>query len=77
MELRRNKRSHLVRPPFPALNTHFLPTAGGPLSQDVTRCLLISGCGQGHDLLRMTEIPLGAVLSLTTDRTETGVRYEF
>ena len=44
----RNQRSHLVRPPFPELKAHFSATAGWHFSRDLTRCLLIGGCGQSH-----------------------------
>jgi len=41
----RYKRSHLVGPPFPAFKAHFSATAGWNYSRDLTRCLLIGGCG--------------------------------
>ena len=44
----RNKRSHLVGPPFSEFKAHFLATAGWHLLRDVTRCLLIGGCGHNH-----------------------------
>ena len=44
----RNKRSHLVGPPFPAFKACFSATAGWHFSRDLTRCLLIVGCGQSH-----------------------------
>jgi len=37
-----NKQSHLVGPPFPEFK------AGWHFSRDLTRCLLIGGCGQSH-----------------------------
>ena len=44
----RNKRSHLVGPPFPEFEDRFSATAGWHFSRDLTRCLLIGGCGQSH-----------------------------
>jgi len=44
----RNKRSHLVGPPFPELKAHFSATAGWHFSRDLTRRLLIGGCGHSH-----------------------------
>ena len=44
----RNKRSHLVEPPFPAFKAHFSATAGWHFSRDLTRRLLIGGCGHSH-----------------------------
>ena len=44
----RNKRSHLVGPPFPELKAHFSATAGWHFSRDLTRRLLIGGCSQSH-----------------------------
>ena len=44
----RNKRSHLVGPPFPEFKAHFSATAGWHFSRDLTRHLLIGGCGQSH-----------------------------
>ena len=43
-----NKRSHLVGPPFPEFKAHFSATAGWHFSRDLTRRLLIGGCGQSH-----------------------------
>jgi len=40
--------------------------AGWNFSRDLTRHLLIGGCGQSTYLLRMAEITFGAVMSLTT-----------
>ena len=42
----RNQRSHLVGPPFPEFKAHFSATAGWYFSRDLTRRLLIGGCGQ-------------------------------
>jgi len=44
----RNKRSHLVGPPFPEFKACFSATAGWHFSRDITRHLLIGGCGQSH-----------------------------
>ena len=44
----RNKRSHLVGPPFPEFKAHFSATAGWHFSTDLTRRFLIGGCGQSH-----------------------------
>ena len=44
----RNQRSHLVGAPFPEFKAHFSATAGWHFSRDLTRHLLIGGCGQGH-----------------------------
>ena len=44
----RNKRSHLVGPPFPEFKAHFSAMAGWHFSRDLTSCLLIGGCGQSH-----------------------------
>jgi len=44
----RKQRSHLVGPPFPEFKASFSATAGWHFSRDLTRCLLISGCGQSH-----------------------------
>ena len=41
----RNQRSHLVGPPFPEFKARFSPTAGWHFSRDLTRRLLIGGCG--------------------------------
>jgi len=62
----RNKRSHLVGPPFPEFKAYFSVMAVWHFSRDLTRCLL--GCGQSTYLLRMAEITLADVLSLTTQR---------
>ena len=44
----RNKRSHLVGPPFPEFEDRFSAMAGWHFSGDLARCLLIGGCGQSH-----------------------------
>ena len=44
----RNKRSHLVGPPFPEFKACFSGMAGWHFSRDLTRRLLIGGCGQSH-----------------------------
>ena len=44
----RNKRFHLVGPPFPVFKAHFSATAGCHFSRDLTRHLLIDGHGQSH-----------------------------
>ena len=44
----RNKRSHLVGPPFPEFKVRSSATAGWHFSRDLTRCLLIGGGGQSH-----------------------------
>ena len=44
----RNHRSHLVGPPFPEFKACFSATAGWHFSRDLTRHLLIGGCGQSH-----------------------------
>jgi len=44
----RKKRSHLVGPPFPAFKALFSAMAGWHFSRDLTRRLLIGGCGQSH-----------------------------
>jgi len=44
----RNEQSHLVRPPFPEFKARFSATAGWHFFQDLTRCLLIGGCGHSH-----------------------------
>ena len=40
----RNQRSHLVG----EFKARFSATAGWHFSRDLTRCLLIGGCGQSH-----------------------------
>ena len=57
----RNKRSHLVGPPFPVFKARFSATACRFISEDLTRCLLMGGCGQSH----ISEI-LGEVSITTT-----------
>ena len=44
----RNKRSHLVRPPFPEFKARFSATAGWHFSRDLARRLLIGGCCHSH-----------------------------
>ena len=44
----RNKRSHLVGPPFPEFKARFSAMAGWHFSRDLTRRLLIGGCDQSH-----------------------------
>ena len=44
----RNKRSHLVGPPFPEVKACFSATAGWHFLRDFTGCLLIGGCGHQH-----------------------------
>ena len=44
----RNQRSHLVGPPFPEFKANFSATVGWHFSRDLTRRLLIGGCGQNH-----------------------------
>ena len=44
----RNKRSHLVGPPFPEFKARFSATAGWHFSRDLPRRLVIGGCGHSH-----------------------------
>ena len=44
----RNQRFHLVGPPFPEFKACFSATAGWHFSRDLTRHLLIGGCGESH-----------------------------
>jgi len=44
----RNKKSDLVGPPCPKFKAHFSATADWHFSRDLTRRLLIGGCGQSH-----------------------------
>ena len=44
----RNQRSHLVGPPFPEFKARFSATVGWHFSGDLTRRLLIGGCGQSQ-----------------------------
>ena len=44
----RNLRSHLVGPPFPEFKASFSATVAWHFSRDLTRRLLIGGCGQSH-----------------------------
>ena len=48
----RKKRSHLVGPPFPEFKDRFSATAGWHFSRDLTRRLLIGGCGHSHVSLK-------------------------
>jgi len=48
----RNKRSHLVGPPFPEFKACFSAMAGWHFSRDLTRRLLIGGCGHHHVSLK-------------------------
>jgi len=48
----RNEQSHLVGPPFPAFKAHFSATAGWHFSRELSRHLLIGGCGQSHVSLK-------------------------
>ena len=44
----RNKRSHLVGPPFPAFKACFSAIVGWHFSRDLSRCLLNGRCGYSH-----------------------------
>jgi len=44
----RNEPSHLVGHPFQKFKDHSSATAGWHFSRDLTRRLLIGGCGQSH-----------------------------
>ena len=44
----RNKQSHIVGPPFPEFKAHISAILGWHFSRDLTRHLLIGGCGQSH-----------------------------
>ena len=44
----RNEQSRLVGLPFPEFKARFSAKAGWHFSRDLTRCLLIGGCGQSH-----------------------------
>ena len=44
----RNKPSHLEGPPFPVFKAHFSATTGWHFLRDISRHLLIGGCGQSH-----------------------------
>ena len=44
----RNKRSHLVGTPFPEFKACFSATAVWHFSRDLTRHLVIRGCGHSH-----------------------------
>ena len=56
----RNQRSHLVGPPFPESKARFSAMAGWHFSRDLTRHLLIGGCGQSTYLLSMAKITSGS-----------------
>ena len=44
----RNQRSHLVGLPFPEFKARFSATPGWHFLRDLTRHLLIGGCGKSH-----------------------------
>jgi len=44
----RKKQSYLVGPPFPVFKARLSATAGWHFSRDLSRNLLIGGCGQSH-----------------------------
>ena len=48
----RNKRSHLVGPPFPEFKARFSATAGWHFSSDLARRLLIDRCSHRHVALK-------------------------
>jgi len=48
----RNQRSHLVGPPFPEFKARFSAMAGWHFSRDLTRRLVIGGCGHSHVSLK-------------------------
>ena len=48
----RNKRTHLVGPPFPELKARISAMEGWHFSRDLTRRLLIGGCGHSHVSLK-------------------------
>ena len=56
----KNERSHLVGPPFPEFKARFPATAGWHFSKDLTRRLLIGGCGHSTYLLSTAEIASGS-----------------
>jgi len=64
----RNKQYHFVGPPFPVFKTCFSATAGWHFLRDLTRRLLIGGYGQSRICLGWLKLPLGAVLTLTTQQ---------
>ena len=47
----RNKRSHIVGPPYLEFKAHFSATVGWHFSRDLTRRLLIGGCGHSSSNL--------------------------
>jgi len=56
----RNKRSHLVGPPFPEFKARFSGTAGWHFSRYLTRCLLVVGVVRVTYLPSMAEITSGS-----------------
>ena len=56
----RSQRSHLVGPPFPKFKACFSATASLHFERDLTRHLLIGGCGQSHVSAKMAEITSGS-----------------
>jgi len=44
----RNQQPYFVGLPFPEFKAHFSATASWHFSRDLTRRLLIDGCGQSH-----------------------------
>jgi len=55
-----NKRSHLVRPPFPEFKARFSAMAGWHFMRDLARRLLIGGCGHSTYLLSLAEFISGS-----------------
>jgi len=71
----RNKWSHLVGPPFPEFKARFSAKAGWHFSRDLTRRLLIGGCGQSHVSAKHGWNYLWEQFwAQQAERTETGVR---
>jgi len=66
----RNKRSHLVEPPFPAFKVRFSAMAGWHFSRDLTRRLLIGGCGQTR--VSVKKLPLSGSSFEPTEQKLTG-----
>ena len=56
----KNQRSHLVGAPFPEFKARFSATAGWHFSRDLTKRLLIGGCGQSHVSAKLAEITSGS-----------------
>ena len=56
----RNKRSHLIGPPFQAFKARFSAIAVWHLSRNLCRCLLIGGCGRSQYPLRIADITSGS-----------------